>query len=91
MIEVKALVELAAQGKTDLLLKLLGPQTDVNRPDESGTTPLHAAAGGGHRDIVSALLEHGASINARRSAPPCSITGRERRSSGLSRGWAEET
>ena len=63
--EVKTLVELAAQGKTELLLKLLGPQTNVNRADESGTTPLAAACKGGHRDIVSALLEHGADVDAK--------------------------
>ena len=29
-------MELANRGKTELLLKILGPQTDVNRADESG-------------------------------------------------------
>ena len=70
--EVKALVEMAAQGKTEMLLKLLGPQTDVNRADASGTTPLHAAAKAGHRDIVLALLDHHADLNAKdkRGATP---------------------
>ncbi len=45
--ETKVLVELAGRGKTELLLKILGPQTNVNQTDESGTAPLHAAAKGG--------------------------------------------
>ncbi len=36
----------------------------INRRDQRGATALHYAAFGGHRDVVHALVEHGAEINA---------------------------
>jgi len=36
----------------------------VNQRDELGATALHHAAFGGHREVVKALVEHGAEINA---------------------------
>lgn len=36
----------------------------VNQRDQLGATALHHAALGGHRDVVQALAEHGAEINA---------------------------
>ncbi len=48
------------------------PADGCERTDEVGVTPSHAAAGNGHRDIVSALLGHGANVNAKdkRGATP---------------------
>jgi len=39
----------------------------INQRDQLGATALHHAAFGGHRDVVQALVEHGAEINARDS------------------------
>jgi len=39
----------------------------INQRDELGATALHHAAFGGHRDVVEALVEQGAEINARDS------------------------
>jgi ankyrin repeat protein len=36
----------------------------INQRDELGATALHHAAFGGHRDVVRALVENGADINA---------------------------
>lgn len=36
----------------------------INQRDELGATALHHAAFGGHRDVVHALVEQGAEINA---------------------------
>jgi prolyl 4-hydroxylase len=37
----------------------------VHAKDENGWNPIHEAARGGHLDVVKALLNHGADINAK--------------------------
>jgi ankyrin repeat protein len=32
-------------------------------PQEEGNTPLYTAAGGGHADVVAALIQYGADVN----------------------------
>ena len=42
---------------------LLKAGAGVERQTEMGSTPLVVASGGGHRDIVKILIQHGANIN----------------------------
>lgn len=37
---------------------------DINTRDNAGYTPLHECAARGHLEIVRALLEHGADVEA---------------------------
>jgi len=39
--------------------------TDVNMKDDVGLTPLHFAAGEGHKEIAELLITKGADINAK--------------------------
>jgi ankyrin repeat protein len=50
------------RGVLDRLLRQGG---DVDSRDSNGATPLHQAAGKGHRDLAEDLLSHGASVRAR--------------------------
>jgi ankyrin repeat protein len=43
---------------------LLASKADVNTKAHDGSTPLHAAAFHGHKDMVGLLLESGANVNA---------------------------
>ena len=47
-------------GALATLLDIPGCQTLLNKTNESGATPLHRAAGGGHTRCVELLLSHGA-------------------------------
>ena len=42
---------------------LTNVQCSVNVQDNAGWTPLHEACNKGHKDIVKALLQHGADPN----------------------------
>jgi len=56
----------AVQLNDPVLVKaLLDSGSDINEKDELGETPLHTAAVGGYREIVSLLIEKGADVNAR--------------------------
>ncbi|XP_025081785.1 uncharacterized protein LOC112556729 [Pomacea canaliculata] len=46
---------------TDISI-LLAKKSDVNAQDMEGTTPLHLASFGGHRDLVEALIKHKAKV-----------------------------
>jgi hypothetical protein len=46
---------------------LLSHGAKANAPRESGSTPLHSAADGGHANAIKVLLAHGANVNAKRS------------------------
>jgi len=55
------LLEAAAAGQAGAIRRWLGSSTcDVDaKQQQSGQTALHAAAGGGHGEVVRLLLEHG--------------------------------
>ena len=77
--DAQALIRLDQAGETSLLMRLLNRTTasdagpvleflvekgcSVTRPDPSGRTPLHKAAGFDQPAFVSLLLEHGAGVN----------------------------
>ena len=57
---------LAAKGNIEELLELLAKETQlVDAKDYNGWTPLLEGARGGHIDVVKALVDKGANINAR--------------------------
>lgn len=53
----------AALPKTDIARILIARGAHVNAEDMSGTTPLMAAAIGGHAEMINLLLAHGAIVN----------------------------
>eukprot|EP00045_Choanoeca_perplexa_P003294 m.29712 g.29712 ORF g.29712 m.29712 type:complete len:343 (+) comp11968_c0_seq1:2073-3101(+) len=59
------LFDAIGEGKTAIVRKALAAYPHlVAARDYMGATPLHAAAVGGHTDIVRALLEAGANVNS---------------------------
>ena len=59
------LFEAAAEGNLAEVQRLLSEGADVNAPDPSGATPLHAAVYGRHKDVIRLLVNEGADVNAR--------------------------
>lgn len=53
-------VHWAAEGHWDVVHLLLNEGPDVDAVSSCGISPLHCAANGGHSDVVSELLQHGA-------------------------------
>jgi len=49
---------MAAQGGHEAVRLLLGQGADIEAKDESGWTPLHRAACGGHDAVVQLLESH---------------------------------
>ncbi|PQE32903.1 Ankyrin repeat-containing domain protein [Rutstroemia sp. NJR-2017a WRK4] len=60
----------AAGGFESVVKNLLAVVSDINTPDETRYAPLHHATLGGHKHIVSLLLEKGADPNVLTSSPP---------------------
>jgi ankyrin repeat protein len=62
---LEKLIEAARSGVVEDLKTLIHSHPELVRErDETGATPLHYAAFGGHRDAVRVLVEAGADINA---------------------------
>lgn len=59
------IIAAASLGNMDRLTALLRADAHLARDWGAGSGPLHWAAGAGHRQVVEALLTHGAAINAR--------------------------
>jgi ankyrin repeat protein len=51
----------AANGHRDIVELLLANKAEVNVKDQSGETPLFAAAGAGYTNVAELLREHGGS------------------------------
>jgi len=49
----------AGAGKVEALRQLLAGGADVDGKSDTASTPLHAAATWGHRDIAELLKKHG--------------------------------
>ena len=64
-----AIQNAAAKGDTKKVLDLLAKGVNINDPGDSDKygTPLHHAAYGGHIDLMKALLQRGANVNAKDS------------------------
>ena len=60
-----ALVNAAYKGSIEEVKQHLAAGVDVNAKDKMGTTPLHYAAGRGHREIAELLIAKGADVNAK--------------------------
>ena len=64
MDDFERLIEAAKRGNAAEVRAIVDSQVEfVNRRDSLGATALHHAASGGHREVVRALVEHGAEIN----------------------------
>jgi ankyrin repeat protein len=55
----------ASKGYTPIVRALISNGADINARDNGGYAPLHESAGGGHRQVVEILVEHGAQINVK--------------------------
>ena len=63
--DFEKLIEAAKSGNvSDVRAIAQRPAELINQRDKLGATALHHAAFGGHRDVVRALVENGADINA---------------------------
>jgi ankyrin repeat protein len=60
---VTLLVLFASDGERNQVDLLLRHRADANAPDSDGQTPLHAAAGKDHFEVVAVLLANGANPN----------------------------
>jgi ankyrin repeat protein len=65
MSDFEKLIEAAESGNASEVRAIVQRHAElVHQRDELGATPLHHAAFGGHREVVEALVEHGADVNA---------------------------
>jgi ankyrin repeat protein len=65
MSDFERLIEAAKRGNVAEVRAIAHSHANlINQRDELGATALHHAAFGGHRDVVQALVEQGAEINA---------------------------
>jgi hypothetical protein len=66
--DFEKLIEAAKHGNAEEVRAVVQDHPElINQRDELGATALHHAAFGGHRDVVRALVELGADVNARDS------------------------
>jgi ankyrin repeat protein len=64
--DFEKLIEAAKHGNAGEVRAIAHGHPDlINQRDELGATALHHAAFGGHSDVVRALVEQGADVNAR--------------------------
>jgi ankyrin repeat protein len=62
--DFEKLIEASKSGNFSDVTAIVQNHPDlINQRDSLGATALHHAAFGGHRDVVRALVEHGAEIN----------------------------
>ncbi|MBT6450968.1 MAG: ankyrin repeat domain-containing protein, partial [Verrucomicrobiales bacterium] len=54
----------AADGNTEAVKQHLAAGVDVNAKDNIRLTPLHSAAGQGHKVVAELLIDKGADVNA---------------------------
>ena len=54
------------RGDTAFAAELINKGKDVNAKADSGSTPLHSAAMGGHKETVKLLIAKGAEVNPKR-------------------------
>ena len=69
-----ALLVALLRGHEKTAVRLLGAGADPNLADDAGHTPLMVAARMGSLEAVRALLEHGASVEARDAAKLSALT-----------------
>ena len=53
----------AIEGNIEKVKQHLADGTDVNIKDKDGASPLHFAAGSGHKEVVELLIARGADVN----------------------------
>jgi len=61
----KALLNAVEKGEIEAAKQAIADGADVNVKDKFGFTPLHEAAGGGHKEVAELLIAAGADVNAK--------------------------
>ena len=61
--ETTSLIEVASRGDLTAITQYQIRGVDLNAGDYDNRTPLHLAAAGGHKNVVSFLIEHGVDVN----------------------------
>ena len=69
----ETLINLSQNGKTEILKELLKNSVNPNCTNDEGQTPLHIACHYSHVDVVMALLNHGANVNAENNKKECPL------------------
>jgi ankyrin repeat protein len=62
--ELHVLLDVAKKGDIEAVKQHLAAGADVNEKNEWGGTPLHIAAGRGHKEVVELLIANGAEVDA---------------------------
>ncbi|MEM6427059.1 MAG: glutaminase, partial [Cyanobacteria bacterium P01_D01_bin.128] len=61
--EITSLIEVASRGDLTAITQYQIRGVNLNAGDYDNRTPLHLAAAGGHKNVVSFLIEHGVDVN----------------------------